>query len=237
MTTQQHPTADAFARLAVELHDSDGVGETVETVVQFALQALSCRYAGLVLIERGRKPVIAATTAPVIEDLYRMQLAAGAGPLMASLESNQPVFVSDTATDDQWPAEWRALACSIGIRSILHLPLMPTDHPVGVLSFFSEQPDGFDSDDLAIGHILARHASVAVANARSEESLAQAVDARKLVGQAMGILMERFDLDGDRAFEVLRRYSQDSNTKLRDVAQELIDTRKLPAAAHHTVPH
>ena len=44
----------------------------------------------------------------------------------------------------------------------------------------------------------------------------------------MGILMERFDVDGDRAFAILKRYSQDNNTKLRDVAQHLIDTRKLP---------
>ena len=50
----------------------------------------------------------------------------------------------------------------------------------------------------------------------------------RLVGQAMGILMERFDMDADRAFAVLKRYSQDTNTKLRDVAQQLIDTRKLP---------
>jgi GAF domain-containing protein len=228
--TTQHPTADTFARLAVELHDSDGVGETVEAVVQFATQALSCRYAGLVLIERGHKLVIAAATAPVVTDLYQLQLDAGRGPLMTALESHQPVFVTNVAHDDQWPADWQALAASIGVCSVLHLPLMPTDHPVGVLSFFSEQPDGFDADDLAVGHILARHASIAVANARSEESLTQAVDARKLVGQAMGILMERFDLDGDRAFDVLRRYSQDSNTKLRDVAQQLIDTRKLPTA-------
>jgi AmiR/NasT family two-component response regulator len=58
--------------------------------------------------------------------------------------------------------------------------------------------------------------------------MAQAVDARKLVGQAMGILMERFDVGDDRAFAILKRYSQDTNTKLRDVAQHLIDTRKLP---------
>ena len=55
--------------------------------------------------------------------------------------------------------------------------------------------------------------------------MAQAVDARKLVGQAMGILMERFDLDGDRAFEVLKRYSQDNNLTLRDVANHLVHTR------------
>ncbi len=58
--------------------------------------------------------------------------------------------------------------------------------------------------------------------------MAAAVDARKLVGQAMGILMERYDLDADRAFAILKRYSQDTNTKLRDVAQRLITTRRLP---------
>jgi GAF domain-containing protein len=229
MTTDQHPSADAFARLAVELHDTDGVGETVEAVVQFALQALSCRYAGVVLNERGHKLTIAAVTAPVICDLYELQLLAAEGPLLTCLREHVPVSVNDVATDDRWSPEWTALATAIGIRSVLHLPLAWTDHPVGVLSFFSEQRDGFGPDDLAVGHILARHASIAVANARNEETLARAVDARKLVGQAMGILMERFDLDGDRAFEVLKRYSQDSNTKLRDVAQQLIDTRKLPA--------
>jgi GAF domain-containing protein len=215
----------------VELHDTDGVGETVEAVVQFALQALSCRYAGVVLNERGRKPAIAAVTAPVICEVYEWQLATAEGPLIACLESGVPVSVADIATDHRWPPEWAALAGSIGIRSVLHLPLTSAEHQAGVLSFFSEQPDGFGPDELAVGHILARHASIAVANARSEETMAQAVDARKLVGQAMGILMERFDLDGDRAFDVLRRYSQDSNTKLRDVAQQLIDTRKLPRAA------
>jgi GAF domain-containing protein len=228
MNTEQHPTADTFARLAVELHDSAGVGETVDAVVQFALQALSCRYAGVVLNEHGHKLSIAAVTAPVICELYQLQLDAAEGPLVTCLEKRVPVSVDDVATDDRWSPEWTALATSIGIRSVLHLPLASADQPVGVLSFFSEQRGGFGPDDLAVGHILARHASVAVANARSEETMAQAVDARKLVGQAMGILMERFDLDGDRAFEVLRRYSQDSNTKLRDVAQQLIDTRKLP---------
>lgn len=58
--------------------------------------------------------------------------------------------------------------------------------------------------------------------------MAQAVDARRLVGQAIGILTERFDVDQDRAFSILRRYSQGTNTKLHDVAQHLIDTRKLP---------
>ena len=99
---------------------------------------------------------------------------------------------------------------------------------VGALGLYSKVLDGFDAEDEAIARILAQHASVAVVAAREIESLSTAVDARKLVGQALGILMERYSLDEERAFAVLKRYSQTNHRKLRDVAQELIGTRKLP---------
>ena len=73
------------------------------------------------------------------------------------------------------------------------------------------------------------HAAVALANARQTENLWVAIDARKLVGQAQGILMERFDLDADQAFAVLLRYSQHRNLKLRAVADLLVKHRQLPA--------
>jgi GAF domain-containing protein len=221
-------TADAFARLATELHDSDGVDETVDTVVQYALRALNCCHAGIVLAVRGRQPEIAAVTDPLIERIYAFQIASGNGPVVAALRDEVLIRVADVRTDHRWP-QWSELVCATGIRTVLHLPLMIGDRASGVLSLYSEQPNALTGDDEAVAHILARHAAVAVASAQSQASLAQAVDARKLIGQAMGILMERYGLSDDRAFEVLKRYSQDSNTKLRDVAQQLIDTRKLPA--------
>ncbi|MEI8410830.1 MULTISPECIES: GAF and ANTAR domain-containing protein [unclassified Kribbella] len=224
------PTADAFARLAIELHDAPGVEETIEAVVQFALQALSCTYAGVALYSRGSQAEIAATTDPVVADVYSLQISSQNGPLVTALRERTTVLIRDTLTDDRWP-EWAEKVAALGVRSVLDVPLATGDAPrstVGVLGLYSPTPDAFSEDDEAIAHILARHASVAVASARHEETMAQAVDARKLVGQAMGILMERFDVDGDRAFAILKRYSQDTNTKLRDVAQQLVDTRKLP---------
>ena len=218
--------ADTFARLAIELHDAPGVEETIDAVVQFAQQALNCTYAGVALHTRGSRAEIAAVTDPVVTKYYELQIATESGPLITALRERSTVVIRDTTTDDRWPDLRTA-----GIRSVLDVPLATRDsprHTVGVLGVYSDQPDAFTTDDEAIAHVLAQHASVAVASARQEETLAQAVDARKLVGQAMGILMERFDVDGDRAFAILKRYSQDTNTKLRDVAQQLIDTRKLP---------
>ncbi|TDU83696.1 GAF domain-containing protein [Kribbella voronezhensis] len=227
--------ADTFARLAVELHDADGLVETVDAVAQFALQALNCSYAGIVLNVRGRRPEVAAVTDPVVAEAYEMQISSDTGPLVTSLRERTTVLIRDTGTEDRWP-EWAAKVAALGVRSVLDVPLQTggtRPQTVGVLGLYSPDPDAFGADDEAIAHILARHASVAVATARHEVSMAQAVDARKLVGQAMGILMERFDVDGDRAFAILKRYSQDTNTKLRDVAQQLIDTRKLPADGTH----
>jgi GAF domain-containing protein len=221
-------SADTFARLAIELHDAPGVEETIEAVVQFAQQALNCTYAGVALYTRGSQAEIAAVTDPVVTQFYELQISTESGPLITALRDRSTVLISDTGTDMRWP---ELATQAPGIRSVLDVPLATGDtprHTVGVLGLYSDEPDAFTADDEAIAHILAQHASVAVASARHEETMAQAVDARKLVGQAMGILMERFDVDGDRAFAILKRYSQDTNTKLRDVAQQLIDTRKLP---------
>ncbi|GAA1571882.1 MULTISPECIES: GAF and ANTAR domain-containing protein [Kribbella] len=221
-------SADTFARLAIELHDAPGVEETIDAVVQFAQQALSCTYAGVALSTRGSRAEIAAVTDPVVTAFYEQQIATESGPLITALRERTAVLIHDTTTDDRWP---ELVTGTPAIRSVLDVPLATGDtprHTVGVLGLYAAEPDVFTTDDEAIAHVLAQHASVALASARHEETMAQAVDARKLVGQAMGILMERFDVDGDRAFAILKRYSQDTNTKLRDVAQQLIDTRKLP---------
>jgi len=220
-------SADVFARLASELHNSEGVEETVEAVVQFALQALNCSHAGVALSTRGGRPEVPAATDPIVAEIYHWQMVGGDGPLVQSMREHATLIVRDTQTEPRWP-DWAAKVLSLGVRSVLDVPLSTAAGTVGVLGLYSATPDAFNTDDEAIAHILARHASIAVATARNEETLSQAVDARKLVGQAMGILMERYDVDGDQAFAILKRYSQDTNTKLRDVAQHLIDTRRLP---------
>jgi GAF domain-containing protein len=221
-------SAETFGKLALDLHDLEGVEETVEAVVQFARQAVRCKHASVVLVVQGRRLELMALTDPKLADLYQQQLEAGSGPLLTAIEQKDVLLIPDTAAETRWSRRWTEEVTSAGIRSAMHLPLMAAGQAQAVLSLYSDQLDAFDDDDVAIAHILARHASVAIASARHDVSMAQAIDARKLVGQAMGILMERYDLDGDRAFEVLKRYSQDTNRKLRDVAQELVDTRKLP---------
>ena len=219
--------ADVFARLALELHEEPSVEETVEAVLQFALQAVKCTHAGVALSHRGGRLETVAVTHPVVEQSDQLQLECEEGPSLDVIAERDTILVPDTIGELRYP-DWAPKVAALGLRSVLSVRLATTGSTLGVLQLFNTEPYAFETDDDAVAHILSRHASVALANARQEASLWQAIDARKLVGQAQGILMERFGMDGDQAFAVLRRYSQDNNIKLRDVAERLIDTRKLP---------
>jgi GAF domain-containing protein len=224
--------ADTFARLATELHAAEGIDDTLEAVVQYAVQALGCEYAGVSIVLPNGDAEIAYVTDPIVEQVMRWQITMGEGPMSHALTSSVTVHVADPGTDTRWVL-WSRFVAELPIGSALDVPLTTSRASVGVLSLYHDKPNSFDVDDEAIAQILARHAAIAVSNARRELQLTQAMDARKLVGQAMGILMERHGLTGDQAFGVLRRYSQDTNTKLQAAAEAVVATRGLRPATWH----
>ncbi len=228
MTDLSRAPAEEFAEMALRLHDEPSVEETIELVLEYALKAVGCEYAGVIVVHGGTRVETVAATDPLVERLDEIQMEHGEGPDLHTIEDRLSVIVDDTKTETRWPG-WAARVAGAGIRSLLSTRLYTTATVIGTLNLYSTQPKRFDLDDQAVAHILARHAAVAIGAARKEENLWQAVDARKLIGQAQGILMERFDLTTDQAFAVLLRYSQDNNIKLRSVAERLVETRSLPS--------
>ncbi len=57
---------------------------------------------------------------------------------------------------------------------------------------------------------------------------------RDLIGQAKGMLMQRFDIGSQQAFELLSRLSQEDNIKLRAVAERLLNTGTITRPAPRT---
>jgi GAF domain-containing protein len=227
VATDRDRYAEEIAQLALALHDVT-VDETVEKVLEFTLKAIGCDYAGVIFVHGRHSIETAAATDPLVARLDAIQMELGEGPDVSVLEDRLGVMVDDTRLETRWP-QWAAMVAETGVRSVLSVRMYTGDETIGTLNAYSNRPDAFDVDDQAVAHVLARHAGVALGNARKIENLWLAVDARKRIGQAQGILMERFDLNADQAFAVLLRYSQDNNVKLRVVADQLVETRQLPA--------
>lgn len=114
------------------------------------------------------------------------------------------------------------------MRSALCFQLFTDQDNLGALNLYSTDLDGFGDDDYENGLALAAHVAVALAAAQEVESLNSAVASRTVIGQAEGILMERYDLQAEEAFAVLRRVSQDSNVKVAEIASDLVRTRQTP---------
>lgn len=101
---------------------------------------------------------------------------------------------------------------------------------------YAARGSAFDTYDIDLGAALARHAAIAYLNARTRSAQVRAMETRTTIGQAQGILMERFGIDADQAFAVLRRYSQHANQPLRDLAGQIVATRQLPPTVPDPVP-
>lgn len=226
---------DFFSRMALDLHSGSGGGseQAVEHVAEYARAAVVCDGAGIMRSHARGLLATAAATSPSVAEAHHLQLVHGEGPCIdAVTDVGSGTYVSgDVRADARYPA-WGPAVADLGFTSVLSVALRTHERGYGSLNLYAAGRDAFTRADLEVAHIFARHASVAIASAHEQEGLQTAVDARKLVGQAQGILMERFDLDADQAFEFLRRHSQDYNVKLHTVAEWVVVNRH----SHRTPP-
>ncbi len=225
--------ADAmeFARIAQVLQAAPTPGRTAEQIVDYVRDQLDADDAGITLVRSRGRLTTAAATNSLLEHADQLQNELGEGPLRDGSWRGETLIVNSMGEEERWP-RWAAKVAALGVSSVLAAELTTVDNErIGSINVYWSQPKKVSSDDVAFVNIFARHAALALSSAMYESELNVALDTRKLIGQAQGVLMERYGLDGAGSFEVLRRYSQDHNRKLRAVAEHLVSSRKLPKSA------
>lgn len=150
------------------------------------------------------------------------------GPIVEAVTFREPRQLGDAVADQRWPA-FSTKYVNAGYRSCLTIPLSTRGDDSAVLSLLSHQPDQFGESSYDIVLLLTLHAGVAFDNTSlyndSRELVGQlrtALRTRSLVGRAQGLLMRHFGEDSDKAFDRLKRASQNQNVKLRDLADQLV---------------
>jgi GAF domain-containing protein len=163
------------------------------------------------------------------------QYAAGEGPCLEAARTGEIVRVSVEQARERWPQFARS-AQQAGVKSYLSAPLMLDDEFAGSLNLYSELPHGFGELDEAFLGLYVAATAAALANARRytevrtlADQLGQALESREVIGQAVGVLMATQRISADEAFGVLSRQSQNSNTKLREIAAAIVADARRPA--------
>ena len=146
------------------------------------------------------------------------------GPCAQAALQDTIVRSDDLRDETRWP-KYAPAAAALGVLGSLSFKLYTADRTAGALNLFSFEAGPWDAEAETIGSVLAAHAAAAILAVRQGEQLQSALSTRDRIGQAKGIIMERFGVDEVRAFELLRKLSQESQMKLVDIAQRVLDTR------------
>lgn len=123
-----------------------------------------------------------------------------------------------------------------GLRAQLAVGLYADGDSLGGINLYSTQADEIADEAVEIAELFAAQAAIALGRSREALQMHEALESRKVIGQALGLLMERYEMNEERAFQFLMRASSTSNTKLRDVAAELVATANERPGGRHTRP-
>ena len=221
------------AELVQSLHnrpvtDSDSV--VAELAEHAAVEIAGAQYAGITLTRNAKDIETPAATHhwPLLLDKIQQRYLEG--PCLTAAWEEKTIHVADLEADKRFPNYRRDALAETPIRSIMAFQLFIAGKTLGALNVYSEHPGAFGPESRNLGLIFAAHSSVAWNSARRDEQFRRALASRDTIGQAKGMIMERYGVGAVQAFELLRKLSQDSNVPLTQIATELV--AKAQPASH-----
>ncbi len=187
------------------------------------------QYAGVTVAQRRRRSETAAATHryPVLLD--DIQNRCRQGPGLSAVALQESIRVDDLVSDDRWPLYREEALKQTPIRSILSLGMFSEGGTSATVSFYAERANAFDDESVDVALIFATHTGLVWNMMRRDQQFRSALASRDVIGQAKGRMIERFNIDDDQAFAMLKLMSQNSNTPIAQVAQRVVEGQVCPS--------
>jgi GAF domain-containing protein len=216
-----------LADLARTLQDEKDLENTLAAIVRTAAETVpGAQEASISSVAHRREVHTIAATGELPRAVDQAQYDTGQGPCLETLYEQQTVRLPDLTTEQRWP-DFSARTTELGLGSMLSVQLYVHGSDLGALNLFSRERDAFDDESEQVALLFASHAAVALVGAQEQEQLHTALNSRDVIGQAKGILMERYKITDHDAFRLLIVASQTTNIKLAEVAKRLAQTGTL----------
>ncbi|MDQ1630318.1 MAG: hypothetical protein QOC80_290 [Frankiaceae bacterium] len=198
------------------------VDETLDAITAAACENIpGVDHASVSVVNRQGLLETLIPTDTFVAEADTLQSKLGEGPCLDAALKIPMVRVDDMAAETRWP-KYAPRAAAMGVGSQLAMYLFQERQSLGGLNLYFDRPHSITTDTEDLAEFFAIHAALAMGHAREVEGLNRALASRRVIGQAVGIVMARYDLDENRAFQFLVRLSKQRNDKLRVVAEEII---------------
>lgn len=217
-----------LADMAMELEQVEDPSGMLERASHYARLVLNADDAGVMRIHSRKEIETPARTTARVNQAHQLQAEHDEGPCLDAINGRATYRTDDVAKDPRWPT-WGPAAAQLGIHSTLGVRLATKSRGYGSLNIYADRPSAFSQEDEEVAEMLAAHATAAFASAERAVGLNVALESRTTIGQAQGILMQKFDIDESTAFTFLKRISQHENFKLVAVAEAIVTQRDANA--------
>ena len=223
MTGPSHVAA-ALAEAARTINNQLPLDETLDVIARAAQHTVpGLEHVGISITHKDGSIETKAGTDQLVWELDDLQYSLEEGPCVDAMRGVPVVRVNNIRREQRWP-HYVPRAVQAGLRSQLALRLYSDGDTLGSINLYSTESETIPDDAVEVAELFATHAAIALGRARHEHQLNEAISTRKVIGQAIGIIMERYQIDEDRAFHFLARASSTSNVKLREVAQGVVES-------------
>jgi GAF domain-containing protein len=220
--------AATLGRLCGVLLAEETVGSVLDLVTTLAAETLPGSFGAGVTLVDGSTRTSEAATDPLVEEADALQYELEEGPCLSAARDQVTYRIDSMWNERRW-SHWTAAVARLGLGSSLSSPLVVRGDSLGAVKVYARPEEAFTDRDERILALFAEKASVILANARSQEELRrlnehlrESLRTRDAIAQAKGILRERHHVDERSAFGMLAEWSQRTNRKVRDLAQEIL---------------
>lgn len=215
---------DTLSQVSETVASNRLIEDVLQLIVTMTAQMMNSKICSLMLLDPPSGELrIAATQS--LSELYRRKpnLKVGQSISGRAVQERRPIIVPDVTRERDYM--YPEIARKEGLCSLLSVPMLIRDRAVGVINSYTAIPHAFSSEEIKVLQAIANQAAIAIENTKLVEKsyeMQEALEVRKLVERAKGLLMQAKGITEEQALRLIQRQSMDTRKSMREIAEAVI---------------
>jgi signal transduction protein with GAF and PtsI domain len=215
---------EALAGLAEGINEKNYLDRILQTIAEMVADKLDSPVCSVMLVDQERQELVISAARCSSEDyLHRMPLKIEESLIGRVVRERRPIMIPDVLEEKQY--RYPELARKTGLASLLSVPMFTRDTVIGTINIYTREAHQFAEDEIDFVKVVAAQAAIAIENTRllSETLEAKrALETRKVVERAKGIMQHKYGVTEEDAYLKLRNESRRLRRPMRELAEAII---------------
>lgn len=223
-TKQKALQFDSLNKISQTITSEKYLDEILSLIVVVTAEMLNSKICSIMLLDHdGKELVIKATQSLSSEYKRKANLKVDSSLTGEVIKTRRPLIVNDVREEKKY--FYRDMAVKEGLTTMLAVPMVVKDKAIGVINVYTKQPHSFQQNEIDVLQIIANQAAVSVENTKLMDEAfkaKEALETRKLVDRAKGVLMRMHNLSEDAAYRMINKKSMDTCRSMKEIAESIL---------------